>query len=86
MCLKSIGLGLDSVPFHAGWELVVWKPYLSMSEWLEYEFEKICDEIEAEDSIEDFGPQIELNLENPEDFWENPRLRSPEWYLPKWLR
>jgi len=72
MCLKSVGLGLYSVPFHAGWELVVWKPYLSMSEWLEYEFEKICHEIEAEDSIEDFGPQIELNLENPEDLGEPP--------------
>jgi len=43
-----------------------------MSEWLEYEFEKICDEIEAEDSIEDFGPQIELNLKNPEDLGEPP--------------
>ena len=43
-----------------------------MSEWLEYEFEKICDEIEAEESIEDFGPQIELNLENPEDSGEPP--------------
>jgi len=29
----------------------VWKPYLSVSELLEYEFEKICDEIEAEESI-----------------------------------
>ena len=72
MCLKSVGLGLDSVPFHAGWELAVWKPYLSMSEWLEYEFEKICDEIEVDDSIEDFGPQIELNLENPEDLGGSP--------------
>ena len=50
----------------------MWKPYLSVSELLEYEFEKICDEIEAEESIEDFGPQIELNLENPEDLGEPP--------------
>jgi len=50
----------------------VWNSDLSISEWLEYEFEKICDEIEAEESIEDFGPQIELNLENPEDLGESP--------------
>ena len=62
MCLKSVGLGLDCVPFHAGWELVVWKPCLSMSEWIDFEFERICDEIEAEDSIEVVGPQIELDL------------------------
>ena len=27
--LNSVGLGLDCVPFHAGWELVVWEPCLS---------------------------------------------------------
>jgi len=29
--LKSIGLGLASVPFHFGWELVEWKPKLGVS-------------------------------------------------------
>jgi len=43
-----------------------------VSELLEYEFEKICDEIEAEESIKDFRPQIELNLENPRDLGEPP--------------
>ena len=59
--LESVGLSLDCVPFHAGWELVVWKPYLSMSEWIEFEFEKIYDKIEAEDSIE----VVELPVEVP---------------------
>jgi len=43
-----------------------------VSELYESEIEKICDEIEVEDSIEDFGPQIELNLKNPEDLGEPP--------------
>jgi len=33
-----------------------------MSDWIDFEFERICDEIEAEDSIEVVGPQIELDL------------------------
>ena len=33
-----------------------------MSKWIDFEFERICDEIEAEDSIEVVGPQIELDL------------------------
>ena len=33
-----------------------------MSEWIDFEFERICDEIEAGDSIEVVGPQIELDL------------------------
>jgi len=65
--LDSVGLSLDCVPFHAGWELVVWKPYLGVSV---SEIVEISEEIEVEDSIEDFGPQIELNLENPENFGE----------------
>ena len=28
MDLKLVGLGLDSVPFHNGWELVEWVPKL----------------------------------------------------------
>ena len=45
---------------------------MGVSELYESEIEKICDEIEVEDSIEDFGPQIEPNLENPEDLEEPP--------------
>jgi len=33
-----------------------------MSEWIDFEFERICDEIEVEDSIEVVGPQIKLDL------------------------
>jgi len=27
--LKSVGLGLESVPFHFGWDLVEWNPKLN---------------------------------------------------------
>ena len=70
--LDSVDLSLDCVPFHAGWELVVWRLYLGVSELYESEIEKICDEIEVKDSIEDFRPQIELNLKNLEDLGEPP--------------
>jgi len=56
ICLKSVGLGFDYVPFHAGWELVEWSPTMSVSEWLETEFDRICDEIESEDPIEVVEP------------------------------
>jgi len=36
---------------------------MSVSKWLETEFDRICDEIEEEDPIEVFGPQIILDLE-----------------------
>jgi len=35
---------------------------MSVSEWLETEFERICDEIKVGDPIEVVGPQIELDL------------------------
>ena len=35
MRMKSVGLGLDCVPFHGGWELVEWKPTLTLSEVIE---------------------------------------------------
>ena len=35
---------------------------MSVSEWLETEFDRICEEIEAEDSTEVVGPQSELDL------------------------
>ena len=37
--LTSVGLGLDCVPFHVGWELVEWKPTLSLSEVIKMEFD-----------------------------------------------
>ena len=40
----------------------MWKSGLSMSEWIDFEFERICDEIEAEDSIEVVESQIKLDL------------------------
>jgi len=47
--LSSVGLGLECVPFHAGWVLVEWRPSMSVSDWVEAEFERICVEIEEED-------------------------------------
>ena len=35
---------------------------MSVSEWLETEFDRICEEIEAEDPTEVDGPQSELDL------------------------
>jgi len=67
MDLKSVGLGLNCVPFHSGWELVEWKSELSVLESNYVEILEICDEIEKEEHLEVFGPQIELNLENPSD-------------------
>jgi len=37
-----------------------------------FEILEICEEVEIEDSIEVFGPQIELNLENPTDLGKPP--------------
>jgi hypothetical protein len=48
--LGSVGLGLESVPFHGGWTLVEWKPQ-SVLDWLETEFDRICEEIEAEERM-----------------------------------
>jgi len=53
--LDSVGLGLDCVPFHADWELVVWRPNLVVSELHASEIVEICEEIEVEDSIEVFA-------------------------------
>jgi len=53
---------LNGVPFHSGSELVVWEPRVSMVEVLASEIVEICEEVEIEDSIEVFGPQIELDL------------------------
>jgi len=60
--LKSIGLGLDCILFHEGWELTVWEPCLFDVELHASELLEICEEVEIEDPIEVVGPQIELDL------------------------
>jgi len=50
--LNSVGLALDCVPFHGGWDLVEWKPTMSISEQIELEFDRICAEIEEEEHVE----------------------------------
>jgi len=70
--LKSVGLGLESIPFHSGWELIVWEPSLSGLESKFSEILEICEEVELEDSIEVFGPQIDLILENPTELDKPP--------------
>jgi len=54
--LRSVVLGLESIPFHSGWDLVVWKRSLSGLESEFSEILEICEEVELEDSIEVFGP------------------------------
>ena len=43
----------------------MWKPSVCNLESHGVRILQICEEVEIEDSIEVFGPQIELNLENP---------------------
>ena len=87
ICLKSVGLGFECVPFHAGWELEEWRPTMSVTEWLEIEFDRICEEIESEDPIEVVKPQFDLDLgEGSSINDEEPPVECPEWCLPWWLR
>jgi len=65
--LKSVGLRLERVPFYSGWELVEWVPKSVDLKQNYLKILKICDEIEEKEHLEVFGPQIELNLENPSD-------------------
>ena len=66
--LTSVGLGLKSVPFSFGWELVEWKTKIDGSriefgENSGHQFVEIHEEIEVEhDQGEGFWPQIELDL------------------------
>jgi len=62
LSLNSVGLGLESVPFHSGWELVVWKSKLSVLELHAVEILEIYEDVEVDDSVEVFGPLIELDL------------------------
>ena len=70
-----MGLGLESVPPHFGWDLVEWNPKLdetpvALGIELE-EFVEICDEVE-ENKAKVFGPQIKINLETRSDLGEPP--------------
>ena len=53
--LKSVGLELDCVPFHSGWELIEWKPKLSVLESNYTEILEICEEIKKEEQLEAFA-------------------------------
>jgi len=75
--LNSVGLGLDCVPFHSGWELVKWKLAFSVLESNYSEILEICEEIEVEEELEVFEPQIELSLTNPTDMG-NPSVEVAE--------
>jgi len=70
LSLKSVGLGFNCVPFHSRWELVEWRPKLHVVESDYCEIMEICDDVEEEEHLEVFGPQIELNLENPSNMGE----------------
>jgi len=60
------------VPFHSGWELVEWRPKLVDLGACSVEILEICEEIEEEEHLEVFGPQIEIDLGNPTDVGEPP--------------
>ena len=52
---------------------------MSVSEWLETEFDRICDEIEEEDPIEVFGPQTDLALGEASSIHDDePPVEVPE--------
>jgi len=57
--LASVGLRVADVPFHGGWLLMEWRPSLSVAEWFEEEFDRLCEEIESEERTKG---QIDLNL------------------------
>ena len=50
--LRSVGLSLDCVPFHGGWELVEWRPAMTISDHIGMEFDLLCAEIEEEERVE----------------------------------
>ena len=50
----------------------MWEPSVSNLELHGVRILEIHEEVEIEDSIEIFGPQIELNLENPTDLGKSP--------------
>ena len=48
LSLISVGLSLECVPFHSGWELVEWRPKLSNLELHAVEVLEIYEEVEVE--------------------------------------
>ena len=50
--LNSVGLSLVCVPFRGGWELVEWKPSMTVAEQIKMEFDLLCAEIENEEGVE----------------------------------
>jgi len=73
--LKSVGLGLENVPLHFGWDPVEWNLKLSekpvdlgvnLNEVVE-----ICDEIKEKEA-KVFGPQIEIDLGKEFDLGKPP--------------
>ena len=75
--MKSMGLGLESVPFHFEWDIVEWN--LQLSEKLIdlgvnlveiLEIWKFAMRLRREAEL--FGPQIEIDLENVSDLGEPP--------------
>ena len=72
LCLNSVGLGFDSVAFHSGWELVVWKPNLSELDLHVGDLMEICGGSVENETLEVCEPQMELSVENPADLGEPP--------------
>ena len=73
LCLKSVGFGLDDVPFHGGWELVEWELDLSVAEAIGLEFDQICAEIEEEERVKLGCSELveicdEIEIEDPCEF------------------
>ena len=68
--LASVGLRVVDVPFHGGWLLMEWRPALSVAEWFEEEFDRLCEEIESEERTKgqidlNLGPDLGLSDEEP---------------------
>jgi len=79
MCLKSVGFGLECVPFHEGWKLVVWEPCLPEVVLPVSKLVEVCDETESEELIEFVGPQIVLDLgEGSSILDEEPTVEVPD--------
>ena len=56
MNLKSVGLGLENVPLHFGWNIVEWNPKLSQKPvdlW-----ENLVKIVEICDDVEEEGPEV----------------------------
>ena len=65
----------------------MWRPKLGVSELHASEIVEICEEIEVEDSIEAFGPQIDLDLGERSSVHDvEPPIEVPEVVLPWWWK